>query len=79
MKRTRATTSAPKASYSSIDGADQSAEAVTPRVGDPPLANAGPVFPDAEDGHKEVREDASSGTSIGNPVAATDLNGDSLT
>ena len=67
------------ASYSGIDGTDQNAEAVTSRVGAPPPTNAAPVFPDAEEGQREVQEDATSGMAIGSPVAATDYNNDALT
>ena len=68
------------ASYTGVDGSsDQSAEAVTSRVGDPPPTNSAPVFPTAEDGQREVREDFTAGTPIGDPVEATDHNNDLLT
>ena len=51
---------------------------MTSRVAAPPPTNAAPVFPDAQDGQREVREDASTGTLIGSPVQATDFNNDTL-
>ena len=67
-------------SYTGVDGSsDQSAEAVSSRVGDVPPTNSAPVFPDAEDGQREVCEDTGGCTAIFPPVAATDFDGDSLT
>ena len=67
-------------SYTGVDGSsDQSAEAVSSRVGDVPPTNSAPVFPDAEDGQREVREGTGGGRFIGDRVAATDFDGDSLT
>ena len=68
-----------RATYPGIDGKDQTPEPVTSRVAAPPPTNAAPVFPDAEDGQREVREDASSGTTVEGPVQATDFNNDTLT
>ena len=68
------------ATYTGVDGSDQTAEVVSPRVGGLPPTNSAPVFPDAEDGQREVAENSASGTAIGDPVAATDHNsGDTLT
>ena len=52
----------------------KTANAVSPRVGDPPPVNSPPVFPDAETGRREVAENVSGGDPVGDPVAATDLN-----
>ena len=68
-----------RATYPGIDGKDQTPEPVTSRVAAPPPTNAAPVFLDAEDGQREVREDASSGTTVEGPVQATDFNNDTLT
>ena len=54
------------------------AEAVSSRVGEPPPTNSAPVFLDAEDGQREVRENAAANTAVGVPVAATDHNDDTL-
>ena len=67
------------ASYTDGEGSDKIAEAVSSRVGAVPPTNSAPVFPAAEDGQREVPEDANTGRLIGNPVAATDHNGDALT
>ena len=66
------------ASYNDGQGENKTAGKVSPRVGDAPPVNSPPAFPSTEDGRREVAENSGSGTSIGDPVAATDLNaGDS--
>ena len=66
------------ASYNDGHGENKTAGKVSPRVGDAPPVNSPPAFPSTEDGRREVAENSGSGTSIGDPVAATDLNaGDS--
>ncbi len=66
------------ASYTDGHGENETAGKVSPRVGDAPPVNSPPAFPSTEDGRREVAENSGSGTSIGDPVAATDLNaGDS--
>ncbi len=67
------------ASYTDGEGSGKTAEIVTSRVAGPPPTNAAPVFPDSEDGQREIREDAGSGTFIQGPVQATDFNNDTLT
>ncbi|MCY3918285.1 MAG: cadherin domain-containing protein [Chloroflexi bacterium] len=67
------------ASYSDGHGSNKSAAKVSPRVGDPPPVNSAPAFPVTEDGRRDVPEDASGGDRIGDPVAANDVNFDSLT
>ncbi len=67
------------ASYTDGEGSGKKSEAITPRVAASPPTNAGPVFPDSEDGQREVREDAGTGTTIGSPVQAIDFNNDTLT
>ena len=67
------------ASYTDGEGSGKTAEIVTSRVASPPPTNAAPVFPDAEDGQRELQEDAGSGTLIGGLVQATDFNNDTLT
>ena len=44
-----------------------------------PAPNAAPVFPDSETGARSVAEDAAASADIGDPVAATDPDGDTLT
>ena len=66
------------ASYTDGDGPNKSANAVSPRVGDPPPVNSPPVFPSTENGQREVEENSAARAEVGGPVAATDLNaGDS--
>ena len=66
------------ATYNDGEGSNKTAEKVSARVGDPPPVNSAPVFPSTENGRREVEEDATDGTAVGAPVAATDLNaGDS--
>ena len=66
------------ASYTDDEGPNKTANAVSPRVGDPPPVNSAPVFPSSEDGRREVAENSAEGSAVGTTVAATDLNaGDS--
>ena len=67
------------ASYDDGFGTGQTASGVTSRVGDPPPTNSAPVFPATEDGQRQVAENSSEGTLVGDPVAATDFNNDALT
>ena len=67
------------ATYTDGEGSNKTAEIVTSRVAGPPPTNPAPVVPDAEDGQREVHEDAGDGTTIVGPVEATDFNGDTLT
>ena len=62
------------ASYSDGHGPKKTAQAVSPRVGDPPPVNSAPAFPASENGQREAPEDAAVGDPIGKPVAATDVN-----
>ena len=62
------------ASYADGHGSNKTALKVSPRVGEPPPVNSPPVFPPSENGQREVAENASGGTSIGDPVGATDVN-----
>ena len=61
------------ASYTDGHGSDKTAKIVTSRVASPPPANAAPVFPDSEDGQREVREGAGNGTAVVGPIQATDF------
>ena len=45
----------------------ETANAVSPRVGDPPPVNSPPAFPSTENGQREVAEDASGGDPVGVP------------
>ena len=66
------------ATYDDDEGSNKTANAVSRRVGDPPPVNSAPVFPSTENGRREVAENSTDGTAVGDPVAATDLNaGDS--
>ena len=67
------------ATYTDGHGPNKTANAVSPRVGDPPPANSPPAFPATEDGQRDVPEDAATGQDIGGPVVASDLNNDDLT
>ena len=67
------------ASYDDGHGSGKSAEAVTAQVAAAPPTNAKPVFPDAEDGRREVPENSPVNTLVGEPVAATDFDNDTLT
>ena len=63
------------ASYTDGHGANKIAHGVSPRrVAEPPPVNSAPAFPSTENGRREVAEDAGDGDTIGDPVAATDLN-----
>ena len=62
------------ASYTDGHGPNKTAAQVSARVGDPPPVNSPPVFPAAEDGQREVAENAAGGTAIGPAVESTDLN-----
>ena len=66
------------ASYTDGHGAAKTAQAVSPRVGDPPPVNSAPAFPSTETGQRRVPEDAAAGASIGDPVVANDLNAEDL-
>ena len=67
------------ANYTDGYGPNKSANAVSSRVGGPPPANSAPAFPATEDGQRETPENTIGGTIIGDPVAANDLDGDTLT
>ena len=67
------------ATYNDGQGSGKSAEKVSPRVGQPPPINSAPAFPATEDGRREVAEDATGGTAIGDPFTASDFNNDVLT
>ena len=67
------------ASYTDGHGSGKTAQAVSPRVGDPPPVNSKPAFPATEDGRRSVAEDASGGDPIGDPIVANDVNNDTLT
>ena len=67
------------ANYTDGHGPNKSANAVSSRVGGPPPANSAPAFPATEDGQRETPENTIGGTIIGDPVAANDLDGDTLT
>ena len=60
-------------------GPTKTANAVSPRIGDPPPVNSAPAFPATENGQREAPEDAEAGGPIGDPVVANDLNTDDLT
>ena len=68
----------PTASYRDGEGQGKTANGVSPRVGDAPPINSAPAFPSTENGQREVAEDASDGSTFGDPVAATDFNNDTL-
>ena len=50
-----------------------------PEIMRAPDANVTPEFPGTEDGARSVAENTAAGEDIGNPVAANDANGDTLT
>ena len=66
------------ASYDDGEGSNKTAEQVSPRIGQPPPVNSPPSFPATETGRREIAEDASGGTEVGDPVSAMDLNNDTL-
>ncbi|MYD53277.1 MAG: hypothetical protein F4W96_03070 [Chloroflexi bacterium] len=67
------------ASYDDGEDVGKTAVRVSPRVGQPPPVNSAPAFPATENGRREIPEDANAGDPVGDPVAATDFNDDSLT
>ena len=67
------------ATYNDGEGSGKTAVRVSPRVGQPPPVNSAPAFPATEDGMREIPEDATGGTIVGDPVAAADFNNDPLT
>ncbi len=67
------------ASYNDGEDSGKTAVRVSPRVGQPPPVNSAPAFPATENGRREIAEDATGGTAVGDPVAATDFNDDPLT
>ncbi len=67
------------ASYNDGEDSGKTAVRVSPRVGQPPPVNSAPAFPATENGRREIPEDATGGTAVGDPVAATDFNDDPLT
>ena len=67
------------ASYNDGEDSGKTAIKVSPRVGQPPPVNSAPAFPATENGRREIAEDATGGTAVGDPVAATDFNNDTLT
>ena len=67
------------ASYNDGEGVGKTAVKVSPRVGQPPPVNSAPAFPATENGKRGIPEDAIGGTPVGDPVAATDFNNDTLT
>jgi len=66
------------ASYNDGEGSGKTAVRVSPRVGQPPPVNSAPAFPASERGTREIPEDATGGTAVGDPVAAMDFNNDTL-
>jgi len=64
------------ASYNDREGSGKTAVRVSPRVGQPPPVNSAPAFPATERGTREITENATGGTPVGEPVAATDFNND---
>ena len=67
------------ASYNDGEDSGKTAVKVSPRVGQAPPVNSAPAFPATERGTREIAEDATGGTAVGDPVAATDFNNDPLT
>ena len=65
------------ATYTDGHGSNsKTANAVSPRVGDPPPVNSAPAFPSTENGQREVAENTDG--EIGDPLEATDFNNDML-
>ena len=65
------------ATYTDGHGSNsKTANAVSPRVGDPPPVNSAPAFPSTENGQREVEENTDG--EIGDPLEATDFNNDML-
>ena len=67
------------ASYNDGEGMGKTAEGISPRVGQAPPVNSAPAFPATERGQREVVENATGGTAVGDPVEANDFNNDTLT
>ena len=67
------------ASYNDGEDTGKTAQAISSRVGPAPPVNSAPAFPATENGRREIAEDATGGTPVGDPVAATDFNNDTLT
>ena len=67
------------ATYDDGHGPNKTANAVSPRVGDPPPVNSAPAFPATENGQREAPEDTAAGQIFGDPVVANDRNDDDLT
>ena len=67
------------ANYDDGEDSGKTAVRVSPRVGQAPPVNSAPAFPATENGRREIAEDAAGGTAVGDPVAATDFNDDTLT
>ena len=67
------------ATYADGHGPNKTANAVSPRVGDPPAVNSAPAFPATENGQRKAPEDTAAGQIFGDPVVANDLNNDDLT
>ena len=67
------------ASYTDGLGPNKTANAVSPRVGDPPSVNSAPAFPATEKGQREVAEGTTEYMIVGDPVAANDLNANDFT
>jgi len=66
------------ASYDDGEDMGKTAVRVSPRVGQPPPVNSAPAFPATERGQRELRENETAGTAVGDPVVATDFNDDTL-
>ena len=65
------------ATYTDGHGSNsKTANAVSPRVGDPPPVNSAPAFPSTENGQREVAENTDG--EIGDPLEATDFNNEML-
>ena len=67
------------ASYNDGEDSGKTSQAVSSRVGQAPPVNSAPAFPATERGQREVAEDATGNTPVGNPVVANDFNNDPLT
>ena len=65
------------ATYTDGHGSNsKTANAVSPRVGNPPPVNSAPAFPSTENGQREVAENTDG--EIGDPLEATDFNNEML-
>ena len=67
------------ASYDDGEDTGKTAVKVSPRVGQAPPVNSAPAFPATERGQREVAENATGGTAVGDRVVANDFNNDLLT